>query len=130
LVSGHQRLTDEALIAIGHSQQSGTLFVSPISAWELTIAAQKPLYKNPPDLEGAASGVWFRQAVKAVTAKIVTIDQRVAVAAATVVAETNHKDPGDCHLIATAKVKKIPLVTRDAAIRKLAASGYLDVIVC
>jgi PIN domain nuclease of toxin-antitoxin system len=43
---------------------------------------------------------------------------------------TGHRDPGDCYLIATSRVRKIPIVTRDAVMRKLATDGYLDVIVC
>lgn len=41
LVSGEQELSDEALIAIGESQDAGTLYVSPITAWELSLAARK-----------------------------------------------------------------------------------------
>lgn len=42
LVSGEQELSDEALIAIGESQDAGTLYVSPITAWELWAPAFYP----------------------------------------------------------------------------------------
>lgn len=48
------------------------------------------------------------------------------------VTETGHKDPGDCFLIATARVRRMPIVTRDGIMQTIAAerAGYLDVIAC
>ena len=65
-------------------------------------------------------------------AKLVPIRQRISLEAARVVTHTGHKDPGDCFLIASARIKKVPLVTRDGIIREIAAAhaGYLDVVVC
>ncbi len=129
LVSGVQPLADEALVAIGESQRARRLFVSPITAWELAIAAQKPAHKDPPQLNSAVSK-WFRAALRATSAKIIPIQQRIAVEAADVAVKTGHKDPGDVYLIATARVRKIPIVTRDAIICRLANDGYLNVILC
>jgi PIN domain nuclease of toxin-antitoxin system len=63
---------------------------------------------------------------------LVPIHQRIALEAAKVVVATGHKDPGDCYLIATARVRRIPIVTRDGTIRDIAANdpGYLSVIQC
>jgi PIN domain nuclease of toxin-antitoxin system len=129
LVSGAKPLTDEALVAIGESQATGTLFISPITAWELSIAAQKPPHRDPPHLNSTISK-WFRAAVRATSAKLIPIQQTIALEAAEVPVATGHRDPGDCYLIATSRVRKIPIVTRDAVMRKLATDGYLDVIVC
>jgi PIN domain nuclease of toxin-antitoxin system len=129
LVSGVKPLTDEALVAIGESQAAGTLFVSPITAWELSIAAQKPPHRDPPQLNSTISK-WFRAAVRATSAKLIPIQQTIALEAAEVPVATGHRDPGDCYLIATSRVRKIPIVTRDALVRKLATDSYLDVIVC
>jgi len=132
LVSGTDQLAEEALVAIGESQATGTLFVSPITAWELSIAAKKPAHKDPPNLGEASPARWFREAVGATAAKIIPIKQRIAVEAAEVVTATGHKDPGDCYLIATARVRKIHLLTRDTAIRGIVETkpDYLAVIVC
>ena len=132
LVSATDQLTEEALVAIGKSQDSGTLFVSPITAWELSIAARKPAHKGPLNLVEASPARWFREAVSAIAAKVIPIKQQIAVEAAEVVASTGHKDPGDCYLIATARVRRIPLVTRDFIIRGIvdAKPDYLAVIVC
>ena len=129
LVSGAKRLSDEALVSIGESQTAGSLYVSPISAWELAIAVQKPRQKDPPQLNSTVS-TWFRAAMRATGAKIIPIQRSIAIEAADVPLVTGHKDPGDCYLIATSRVRNIPVVTRDTIIRGLADEGHLAVIVC
>lgn len=130
LVTAVESLSEEALLAIGENQAAGTLFVSPITAWELTIASRKPAHRDPPNLGAKAPSKWFSEAVAATGAKIIPIRQRIACEAAAVVVETGHKDPGDCYLIATARVKKVPIITRDAVMQDLASRRYLQVIVC
>lgn len=132
LVSGEDTLTDQALVEIGLAQAAGNLYVSPITAWELSIAAQKPRAAGRPHLGSESADKWFREAVKAATAKVVPIHQKIALEAAKVVIATGHKDPGDCYLIATAHARRIPIVTRDGVMQNIAGAdpGYLSVIVC
>jgi len=131
-VSATKQLAEEALLAIGESQEAGALFVSPISAWELAIAAGKPSHQDRPELGDRSPAHWFREAVNATGDRIIPIKQRISLEAAEVVTTTGHKDPGDIFLIATARVRKIPLVTRDTTIRGIADanSDYLGIIVC
>jgi PIN domain nuclease of toxin-antitoxin system len=130
LVTAVDTLSEEALIAIADNQTAGTLYVSPMTAWELTIASRKPAHRDPPNLGTNSPSKWFSEAVAATGAKIVPIKQRIACEAAAVVVDTGHKDPGDCYLIATARVKKVPIITRDAVMQELARPEYLQVIVC
>lgn len=130
LVTAAGTLSEEALIAIAEGQAAGTLYVSPITAWELTIASRKPAHKDPPNLGAGTPSKWFSAAVAATGAKIVPIKQRIACEAASVITDTGHKDPGDCYLIATARVRKVPIITRDAIMLGLASPNYLDIIVC
>lgn len=81
LVSGTEPLTDEALVAVGESQAAGERFVSPITAWELSIAARKPLHKDPPRLD-ATIAYWFGAALRAACAKIIPIQMKIAIEAA------------------------------------------------
>lgn len=101
------------------SQAGGTLYVCPITAWELALASRKPAHGDPPNLGAKTPSNWFSQVV-AIT----------ACEAAAVAVETGHKDPGDCFLIATARLRRISIVIRDALIRRLAASDHIDMIVC
>ncbi|WP_037087746.1 hypothetical protein [Rhizobium sp. CF080] len=52
LVTAVETLSEEALIAIADNQTAGTLYVSPITAWELTIASRKPAHRDPPKIAG------------------------------------------------------------------------------
>ncbi len=125
-------LSEIALFAIGEAQRAGALFVSPITAWELSVATIKGQAASRPFLGGDPPEQWFRDAVRSTGVRVIAIHQRIACEAATVVLDTGHKDPGDCFLIATARVRRLALVTRDATIHAIAAKlpGYLDVIAC
>ena len=118
-----------ALDAIAAAQELGTLYVSPITAWELGVAMRKR--ENRPDL-GTNLKVWFRQALHWTGAKLATITAAIAAEAAAVPAVYGRGDPGDCFLIATARVRKLPIATRDESIRRLAVTqpSYLTVIPC
>lgn len=132
LVSGEEELSEEALVAIGENQQACTLFVSPITAWELSIATQKAQVAGRPHLGDDPPERWFREAVRATGARIIPIKQRISCEAAKVVIETGHKDPGDCFPMATARVRQIPLITRYDIMRAISAEtpDYLSVIEC
>ncbi|PWE57368.1 hypothetical protein DEM27_06970 [Metarhizobium album] len=116
LVSGLETLSENVLLAIGESQLARTLYLSPISAWELSLALKKP--NNAPQLGDPTVSKWFAQARRATEAKIVSINQRIALEAANVVDDTGHRDPGDCYLIATARVRNLTLLSRDKAIKR------------
>lgn len=132
LVSGEDQLSNEAMVAIGENQASGTLFVSPITAWELSVATQKGSAAGRPHLGDIPPARWFREAVTVTEAKIIPIRQRIACEAAQVVIATRHKDPGDCYLIATARMRRLSLVTRDTVIGEIAAAdpAYISIIGC
>ncbi|WP_353229261.1 type II toxin-antitoxin system VapC family toxin [Novosphingobium sp.] len=132
LVSGENALTETALVAIGENQQAGTLFVSPITAWELAVATQKNRIAGRPHLGEIPPAQWFRDAVALTEAKVIPIRQRISCEAAEVATATRHRDPGDCFLMATARVKRLALVTRDGFIQQIAAADpdYIAIIVC
>ena len=58
--------------------------------------------------------------------------QAITLEAAEVPATYTRKDPGDCFLIATSRVRRIRTITRDAAMCDLARDqpDYLSVIAC
>ncbi|MGZ2487206.1 PIN domain nuclease of toxin-antitoxin system [Rhizobium pisi] len=106
-----------------------TLYVSPITAWEMSLAARKR--NNAPQLGQGSAGKWFRDAVRQTTAKIAPISQKIAIEAAEVASFSGHKDPGDCYLIATARMRKIPIASRDGVVVEMAGHpNYLSLIEC
>lgn len=95
LVSGEAELTEAALVAIGENQETGTLFVSPVTAWELSVVTTKARVAERPHLGDEPPARWFRDAVRATAAKIIPIQHRISLEAAKVVIDIGHKDPGD-----------------------------------
>jgi PIN domain nuclease of toxin-antitoxin system len=128
----NEPLGGEALFSIGFAQAADTLFVSPISAWEAGLAAKKRNEGNRPNLGGLDASAWFSQGCKSIGAHIVPIKQRIALEAAKVPSIYGSGDPGDCFLIATARVKKLAVVTRDRRMIELSGENpdYLSVIAC
>jgi PIN domain nuclease of toxin-antitoxin system len=103
-----------------------------MTAWELSVAAQKPPGPGRPNLGDLPPRQWFSDAIAIAGAKVTPIRQVIALEAAEVAMIYGRKDPGDCFLIATARVKRIPIITRDGAMRDLARDrpDYLTVIAC
>ena len=128
LVRGEFR-TKAAIAAVLTAQEEGRLYVSAISAWELGVAELKR--RDRPDL-GMPSAAWFRQALATTGARLATISVSVAAEASTVPAVYGSGDPGDCFIIATARVRRIPVVTRDGRMLALAVSApdYLEAVEC
>lgn len=94
LVSGEEPLIEDALVAIGEGQESGALFVSPIRAWELSVASKKTRIAGRPHLGDDPLDQWFKDAISVTEAKIIPIHQRISLEAAKVVTQTGHNDPG------------------------------------
>jgi PIN domain nuclease of toxin-antitoxin system len=123
-------LDTAALVAIVNAQNSNGVFVSPMSAWEAALAVQK--LNGRPNLGGRDAAEWFRSVLKIPGARLIRQGIRIAIEAAKVPAIFDHGDPGDCFLIATAHLKRLPLITRDKRIRDFAEERpeYLRVIRC
>ena len=128
LVRGEFR-TQAALDAVAAAQDAGTLYASAITAWELGVADLKRT--NRPEL-GMAPGAWFRQALHLAGARLASITPAIAAEAASVPVIYGRGDPGDCFLIATARVRRLSLVTRDGPILLLAAAqpSYVRTLEC
>lgn len=122
----------EALFAIADAQTSDCLFVSPITAWEAALAVQKRDPDRRPDLAGDDAASWFRRAQRSTGARLAPISASIALEAARVPAVFGSGDPGDCFLIATARMKKLTIVTRDGPMTALAEAkpDYLQLIQC
>lgn len=123
-----ETLHEDALVAIAAAQEIGRLFVSPITAWELAIAVNKRM--NAPDIGDITVKDWFKAAVAVTSSRIVPVGPAVALEAANMIATTAHKDPGDCYIMATARYKKVPVVSRDRIISQIAETGYIEVVGC
>jgi PIN domain nuclease of toxin-antitoxin system len=122
----------DALLAIDRAAQANSLYVSPMSAWELGAASRK---KNPslrPTLRGLAPEDWFVEATAALGAISAPISDTIGVAACALPALYGYSDPGDCFLMATAHVHGLTLITRDQRILDFGrrSPDYLKIVRC
>jgi PIN domain nuclease of toxin-antitoxin system len=122
----------EALVAITEAQKAGSLYLSPITAWEAALALNKANPARRPNLNGQDAATWFQRGCSITGAKIVRIGSRIALEAARVPLVSGNGDPGDCFIIATARVSKLAVVTRDGNMQRLSAGdhNYLGTIPC
>lgn len=127
-VTGLSSLSSKAITLLGDSQTGNSLCISAITAWELSVAAHIRL--NPVSFGDLSIEEWLRAARRKILVRTIPISQRIAIEAAGVARDTGHRDPADCYVMATARVRRIPVITRDAAILKIAASGYLEAVAC
>lgn len=124
------RMERSALEAIAIAQSTGLVFISPISIWEAALALRKR--QNQPDLGERDAAQWFRAVLTIPGFKLANLTHRIALEAAQVPAILGRGDPGDCFLIATAHIKRIPIITRDSQMLQLAETrpAYLRAIRC
>lgn len=119
-----------ALYAIAEAQAANNLYVSPISAWEAALALAKP--RRQPNLKGQDAATWFKTGRKQIGARLITPGLAVSLEAARVPEVYGSGDPGDCYIIASARIGGHAVVARDAQMRSLSRKlpGYLRVVVC
>ncbi len=122
----------DALVSIDLAAQQGSLYVSPISAWEVGSASRK---KNPalrPRLRGLAPDDWWIEAIGALGVRVAVISEQIGLEACTLPTLYGHADPGDCFLVATAHVLQLTLITRDQRILEFSRrnSGHLSTVAC
>ena len=125
-------LSVESGLAISRARTHNTLFVSDMSIWEVGVATHKKNLERRPDLRGLSIEAWFDQICLRLNTRSLPISKAIAQEAANVPNTYGSGDPGDCFLIATARLHNLALVTRDAKILDLALRwpDYLAAISC
>jgi len=122
----------ESLLAIDRAFQSSSLFISPVSAWEIGSSARK---KNPvrrPALLGLTPEEFFVQATAKLNIQPAPVSTEIGLASSALLDLYSYSDPGDCLIIATAHVLQLALITRDRHILDFARRhpSYMDAIAC
>lgn len=119
-----------SLFAIAEAQATNELFVSPITAWEAALALAKP--NRQPNLNGQDAATWFKSGRKQMGARLLVLSVKTGLEAARVPAVYGNGDPGDCYIIASARIGRHSVVTRDAKMHALsrAQPNYLTTIKC
>jgi PIN domain nuclease of toxin-antitoxin system len=120
-------LKDEARKALRAADvQRIPLAVSAITAWEVCLLEKRG--KTGLSIGGNGER-WFYSAVRHFGLAVLPIDERVAIGSRRLPGKF-HQDPGDCFVVATARIYDIPVVTSDSHILDYAALGHVRAIAC
>ena len=117
-------MRQHAIEAIAVASERGELFVSPISAWEMTMSILKGRLKvNMP------AGAFVDKVFSNNKLQIAPLEPEIAINSCLLPGNL-HQDPADRFIAATAIRYGLRLVTRDERLIEYAASGYLAVLTC
>ncbi|MGK7868815.1 type II toxin-antitoxin system VapC family toxin [Falsiroseomonas sp. E2-1-a20] len=121
-------MAPEALDAIQQAGRGTGIFVSPVSAWEVGLLA-----RPRPNRQALAflpdPKTWFARVMAGPGIREAPLTPGAAVDSSWLPGDL-HGDPGDRLIIATARDRGLPVVTRDAAILAYGRSGHLATIAC
>lgn len=122
LVNGSPELSEETVRLLDNAAQAGKLFVPAIAVWELaTLTAKKRITLSVPIKN------WVQEALQKPGIEMVPLSSDISIES-TMLPGDVHGDPADRIIIATARVKKYRLATRDDKIHKYSQQGHLITI--
>ena len=117
-------MRQEAIDAIGLASERGSLFASPISAWEITMLILKGRLKVEMPAEAFVNKIFANNKLQ-----IAPLEHDIAMKSC-LLPGSLHPDPADRFIAATAIRYGMRLVTRDERLIEYARGGYLAVLVC
>jgi len=123
-IAENQTIDPSARQQVRAASLDGGILVSPISAWEIGLLAEKGqltflLHPN----------TWFRSFLSNSGVRLTPLTPEIAVESS-FLPPPLHSDPADRLLIATARALSVPIVTRDRRILAYAQAGLVAAIPC
>lgn len=125
-VGNRDFLRPAALQAVRAAAARAELLVSPITAWEIGLAAT---HRGNALILLPSPQAWLADLLARPGVRLAQLEPRVALNASYLPGQL-HRDPADRLLIATARELGVPLVTRDQRILAYAAQGHVQAIAC
>jgi PIN domain nuclease of toxin-antitoxin system len=124
LVRGEGRMPTPILERLFVAAGAGSMYLSVMSIWELSLLdAKGRIILNLPCL------TWIRTALERSGAIARPLSAEIAVESHQL-PDGFHNDPVDRILVATARIERLTLLTRDRAILDYAAKGHLRALCC
>lgn len=122
LINGSSALSDKTVELLDEAAQEGRLYVPEIAVWELaTLAAKNRLTLSMPVKS------WVQEAMQKPGIEIAPLSWEISIES-TMLPGLLQVDSADRIIIATARIKKYSLVTRDEKINRYGQQGHLTVI--
>jgi len=106
--------------AISEATNGRKIGISAISVWEIMMLIWKKRVQVRIPIKQ-----WFDQAMTAPGITIIPLSPEILIESC-LLPEYHYNDPADRMIIATARIKNIPLVTRDQRILEYGNSGYFS----
>lgn len=118
-------MTSESRAAISDAQtRSSGIFVSPISAWEISILVARNRLQLTLSPEA-----WFDTLMDLPGIRLAPMSPHVLIASS-FLPGSPPRDPADRIIAATARAYGYSIVTRDGELSNYAAAGHIDLIAC
>ena len=128
-VAGSAPMHRKALAAIAECQAQASVFVSPISAWELGLLSRQRGDRPARFVPNGGLAAWFASLMARPGLRHAAFTTEIAIDAA-LMPPGLHNDPGDRLLVATARHLSLAIITRDRKILDYAALGHVAAIPC
>ncbi len=121
-----QRMRKSAAEAVAiASAQAGSLFVSPITAWEFALLFAKGRFRSSVTVQE-----YWRRVVAIQGVGLAPMPPEVLIGSWYLPGLLRHRDPWDRIIAATAREYGFTVMTRDAALLDYAGQGHLSAVEC
>lgn len=122
LNNGSDELSNKIIHTIDNAADSGKVFISAISIWEIaTLAAKKRLILRTPLKE------WVDEALSQVGVELVPLSPDISIESSEL-PNGFHGDPADRLIVATSRVKRMVILTRDSKILSYSKEGFIQAV--
>lgn len=117
-------LAPRAGAAISGAARAGSLYISPVSAWEIGLLASRGRLVLPVSPGELVARVLARPGVR-----VAALTPEIA-AVASYLPGNLHRDPADRMLVSTALAMGLQLITRDERLLEYGAQGHVRTLAC
>lgn len=122
LNNGSDELSDKIIQTIDYAASQGKVYISAISVWEIaTLASKKRLVLRTSLKE------WVNEALSQIGVELVPLTPDISIESSEL-PDGLHGDPADRIIVATARIKRMVLLTRDSKILSYAREGFIQAV--
>lgn len=126
IMVGEASLSKQAIADITYAALADGVYVSPVSAWEIGLLADPA--RGPKALSFLPDPQsWFANLMNKAAISPAPLTNEIAIASSQLPGDF-HRDPADRLLTATARARRIAIMTSDRQILDYAAAGHVSAV--